>query len=84
MGVPEGYWQVKAEKAGYETTYSEWLQVPPIQTNVLLKMKNLNKPSVINFKAYETFAIIEFDQYMNPETVKNMTITDKEGKANRI
>ena len=33
-------------------------------------MKNLNKPSVINFKAYETFAIIEFDQYMNPETVK--------------
>ncbi len=79
--VPEGYWQVKAEKAGYETTYSEWLQVPPIQTNVLLKMKNLNKPSVINFKAYETFAIIEFDQYMNPETVKNMTITDKEGKV---
>ena len=79
--VPEGYWQVKAEKAGYETTYSEWLQVPPIQTNVLLKMKNLNKPSVINFKAYETFAIIEFDQYMNPDTVNRMTITDKEGQV---
>ena len=23
--VPEGYWQVKYEKEGYETVYSDWL-----------------------------------------------------------
>ena len=26
--VPQGLWQVKFEKEGYETTYSEWLPVP--------------------------------------------------------
>lgn len=40
--VPEGLWQVKAEKAGYETVYSEWLPVPPPQTEVNLALKKLS------------------------------------------
>jgi len=36
--VPEGLWQVKAELAGYETTTSAWLPVPPPQTDVNLRM----------------------------------------------
>lgn len=32
--VPDGWWQVKYEKAGYETRYSDWLPVPPVQTEV--------------------------------------------------
>lgn len=32
--VPDGWWQVKYEKAGYDTVYSEWLPVPPVQTEV--------------------------------------------------
>ena len=32
--VPDGWWQVKYEKAGYQTAYSDWLPVPPIQTEV--------------------------------------------------
>ena len=32
--VPEGWWRVKYEKAGYETTWSDWLPVPPPQTEV--------------------------------------------------
>ena len=32
--VPDGWWQVKYEKAGYETVYSQWLPVPPVQTEV--------------------------------------------------
>ncbi|MBR1412443.1 MAG: leucine-rich repeat protein, partial [Prevotella sp.] len=29
--VPQGLWRVKFEKEGYQTTYSEWLPVPPPQ-----------------------------------------------------
>ena len=36
--VPEGWWRVKYEKDGYETTWSEWLQVPPPQTEVNIGM----------------------------------------------
>lgn len=32
--VPDGWWQVKYEKTGYETAWSDWLPVPPVQTEV--------------------------------------------------
>ena len=37
--VPEGYWKVKVEKEGYESAESEWLPVPPPQTEVHFKLK---------------------------------------------
>ena len=37
--VPEGWWRVKCEKAGYITTWSEWLPVPPPQTEVNIGMQ---------------------------------------------
>ncbi|MBP9989536.1 MAG: leucine-rich repeat protein [Ruminococcus sp.] len=37
--VPEGWWRVKYEKKGYETTWSDWLPVPPPQTEVNIEMK---------------------------------------------
>ena len=42
--VPEGWWQVKYEKEGYETTYSEWLPVPPPQTEVNICMQRIGGP----------------------------------------
>jgi len=36
--VPEGWWRVKYEKEGYETIWSEWLPVPPPQTEVNIGM----------------------------------------------
>ena len=36
--VPEGWWRVKCEKIGYDTVWSEWLPVPPPQTNVNIAM----------------------------------------------
>lgn len=36
--VPQGLWQVKFEKEGYQTTYSEWLPVPPPQLEVNIGM----------------------------------------------
>ncbi len=32
--VPEGWWRVKVEKEGYSTVWSDWMTVPPIQTDV--------------------------------------------------
>ena len=43
--VPEGWWRVKFEKEGYETTWSEWMTVPPIQTDVNIGMNSLSKPT---------------------------------------
>ena len=37
--VPEGWWRVKVEHPDYETVWSEWLPVPPPQTEVNLGMK---------------------------------------------
>ena len=36
--VPEGWWRVKYEKEGYETVWSDWLPVPPPQTEVNIGM----------------------------------------------
>ncbi len=36
--VPEGWWRVKYEKVGYETTWSGWMTVPPLQTEVNIGM----------------------------------------------
>ena len=38
--VPEGWWRVKFEKKGYETTWSDWMTVPPLQTEVNIGMKH--------------------------------------------
>ena len=40
--VPEGLWQVRCEKEGYEAACSEWLQVPPPQLGINIAMKKEN------------------------------------------
>lgn len=65
--VPEGLWQVKFEKEGYETAYSEWLPVPPPQLDVNIGMKQNAQPNVVSARAYEDAVEMEFDKYMIPE-----------------
>lgn len=65
--VPNGLWQVKFEKEGYETTYSEWLPVPPPQLDVNIAMTQNVQPNVKNARAYEDAVEVEFDKYMLPE-----------------
>ncbi len=64
--VPQGMWQVKFEKEGYETTYSEWLPVPPPQLDVNIAMKQNVQPSVKMARAYPDAVEVEFDKYMMP------------------
>ena len=40
--VPEGFWKVKVNKEGYESAESDWLPVPPPQTEVHFNLKPLS------------------------------------------
>lgn len=74
--VPNGLWQVKFEKEGYETTYSEWLPVPPPQLDVNIAMKQNRQPEVKIAHAYNDAVEVEFDKYMMPEllTTENIIV----------
>lgn len=72
--VPKGVWQVKFEKDGYETAYSEWLPVPPPQLDVNIGMTQTLAPEVISAKAYASGVEMEFSKYMNPSTLNSDNI----------
>ena len=67
--VPQGLWQVKFEKEGYQTTYSEWLPVPPPQLEVNIPMTQMLQPTVKNAKAYDKGVEFEFDKFMDSSTL---------------
>ena len=62
--VPIGQWKVVVEKEGYESVESEWLPVPPIQTDVNLGLISLEKPAVKEVHLYQDSVVVEFTQYM--------------------
>ena len=64
--VPQGLWQVRFEKEGYETTYSDWLPVPPPQLEVNIPIVQLTQPEVQHVEAFATAIDIAFNKYMQP------------------
>lgn len=68
--VPEGQWRVKYEKEGYATVYSEWLPVPPPQTEVNVAMVSSATPEVETVRVYRDKVKIIFTQYMDIDSVK--------------
>lgn len=75
--VPKGLWQVKFEKEGYETTYSDWLPVPPPQLDVNVGMTQLRQPQVSRVRACTNGVEVQFDKFMRPQTLTadNITLT---------
>ncbi len=75
--VPQGLWQVRFEKTGYETSFSEWLPVPPPQLEVNIAMTQLSQPEVAEVHVYSRAVTVEFDKYMLPEllTEDNIIVT---------
>ena len=67
--VPQGLWQVKFEKEGYETTYSDWLPVPPPQLDINIPMTQARQPEVKEAHAYEDGVEVSFDKYMMPASL---------------
>ena len=86
--VPQGLWQVRYEKDGYEPKRSEWLPVPPPQLEVNVGMTQLRQPAVKKVKAYTDGIEITFDKYMRPlsispegEGTEATIIVTKDGKV---
>lgn len=67
--VPKGLWQVKFEKDGYQTAYSEWLPVPPPQLEVNVGIVQRKQPEVSEARAYEDGVDVQFDKYMDLSTL---------------
>lgn len=65
--VPGGWWQVKAEMDGYETTYSDWLPVPPPQLEVNLGMVSYESPVIETVEAAPGAIDITFSKYMRAD-----------------
>lgn len=73
--VPSGMWQVKYEKSGYQTEYSEWLPVPPPQLDVNQNMTQVSAPVVNNVKATQTGVLVTFDKFMATRTLTKDNIS---------
>ena len=72
--VPQGVWQVKYEKDGYQTTYSDWLPVPPPQLDVNVAISQARQPEVTEARAYEEGVEVQFDKFMDISTLTTTNI----------
>lgn len=80
--VPEGLWQVKYEKEGYETVYSEWLPVPPPQTQVNISMVSQEEGKIEQLVLQKMGIYIEFTKYMDTKKLTDKkVILLQEGKV---
>lgn len=82
--VPQGLWQVKFEKDGYVTAYSEWLPVPPPQLDVNIGIVQNKQPEVTEARAYEEGVEVQFDKFMDLSTLTtdNIYVTANGEKLN--
>lgn len=78
--VPQGLWQVRLQKDGYEETRSEWLPVPPPQLEVNLAMKQNTPPTVLSAHVYTSGAEVQFSKFMNIETLADNILLRQEGE----
>lgn len=69
--VPEGMWQVKCELDGYDTLYSEWLPVPPVQTDVNFNL--VSKAAPVLYQAVtddnDDDIVVKFSKFVDISTV---------------
>ena len=68
--VPQGMWQVRFEKSGYETTQTDWLPVPPPQLEINIPMSEAVAPTVVKALGMESGITLDFSKYMKPATLE--------------
>lgn len=79
--VPDGLWQVKFEKEGYQTATTEWLPVPPPQLDVNVAMTHLVAPEVSTVSATRNSVNIIFDKPMLCSSIDSRTLFVKDKGA---
>ena len=79
--VPEGEWQVRVSKEGYEDAASEWLPVLPVQLGILIPIisKATAKPAEV--VPYTNRVEIRFTTFLQDSSVTadSIYLTDKNG-----
>lgn len=74
--VPDGYWQVRFEADGYEAYVTDWMEVPPPRLDVNVGLISKDIPRIEFINVYDTYAEIKFSQYMDPESIRKIKLTD--------
>ncbi|MBB6695828.1 S-layer homology domain-containing protein [Cohnella xylanilytica] len=81
--VPEGKWQVRYEKQGYETAFSDELGVPPPQLDVNVPVVSYLPPEVVYVRAQPGGSQVEvgFNRPILGESLRNdsIAVTDAGG-----
>ena len=73
--VPEGLWQVRFEKEGYEPVETDWLPVPPPQLEVNVPMRRNSAPAVSLTQAFTNKVTIDFDRYMQSASLQGISVS---------
>lgn len=78
--VPDGWWQVKYEKEGYDTVYSQWLPVPPVQTEVNVGLTSRAAAQLtLSGKAGDSSVMLRFDKPVRISSVNAQTVQIQQG-----
>lgn len=80
--VPQGLWQVRFEKEGYQPTQTEWLPVPPPQLEINVPMTQKTAPAVAEAMAYADAVSIRFTQYMQLSTLADIRVSQSGAAVN--
>ena len=72
--VPQGLWQVRFEKDGYQSTQTDWLPVPPPQLEIAVAMTPTDAPVVKDATAYADAVSIRFSQYMQLASLSDINV----------
>ena len=79
--VPEGNWQVRCQKPGYENYTSGWIKVPPQHDDINIGLISKETPTLSNGIRKDDVVELNFSKYMKPDSVKNMVINDEKGEV---
>ncbi|WP_040333660.1 leucine-rich repeat protein, partial [Bulleidia extructa] len=79
--VPEGNWQVRCQKPGYENYTSGWIKVPPQHDDINIGLISKETPTLSNGIRKDDGIELNFSKYMKPDSVKNMVINDEKGEV---
>lgn len=79
--VPEGEWRVEYRKDGYEEAQSDWMAVPPPQTEVHQNLISYEPPQLLYARHYGDAVELAFNKPIRVETVNGQTLTIGEGFA---
>lgn len=73
--VPEGEWMVVYQKEGYEAAQSDWMVVPPPQTEVHQSLISYEPPQLLYAKHYGDAVELSFSKPVRVDSVNSQTLS---------